>query len=353
MTDSSPLRSRSIPTLAWPAAFPAAAHDREAIVLAGIVAAYLAGTILLTFALGRPLVPLGMAIGYLVLLLPIPGLLLLLGALRAARRNRDGQGRAIAATWSRWRGEFGSSSVVVIALLPLFLAGFTTFKSYIPALQPFSFWDQKLAAWDRAIHGADPWTLTRLLFDAPAITAALDLMYYPLWFIVAFGAWIFVATRHHPRRHQFLITFLLLWIVLGTVGGASLASVGPILHDRVAGDGDRFAGLVRHLESVNEIYPLMAIEARGRLWDAYQNGTVDVGTGISAMPSLHVAIMTLCAIFAWHCSRRAGLILTAYAAIILVASVHLGWHYAIDGYVSIIVTVAIWRIAGWAMRRTG
>lgn len=353
MTDSSPPRSRAIPALVWPAAFPAAGHDREAIVLAGIVAAYLGATILLAFALDRPLVPLGVAIGYLLLLLPIAGLLLLLGALRAARRDRDSQGRAIAAAWSRWRGELGLSSVITVALLPVFLAGFTTFKSYIPALQPFSFWDEKFAAWDRAIHGADPWTLTRLLLDGPIITAALDLMYYPLWFIVAFGAWIFVATRHHRRRYQFLVTYLLLWIVLGSAGGAALASVGPILYDRVAADGEGFTGLVRHLESVDATYPLVAIEARGRLWDAYQHDIVSIGTGISAMPSLHVAMVTLCAIFAWHCSRRAGLILTGYAAIVLAASVHLGWHYAIDGYVSIIATAMIWSTVGWVMRRAG
>ena len=132
-----------------------------------------------------------------------------------------------------------------------------------------------------------------------------------------------------------------------------ITSAGPILYDRVAGDGEWFAGLVRHLESVDAAYPLIAIEARDRLWDAYQNGIVDVGTGISAMPSRHVAIATLCAIFAWHCSRRAGWVLTGYAAIVLVASVHLGWHYAIDGYVSIVATVAIWSMVGWPIRRAG
>jgi hypothetical protein len=348
------LLSRLIPALTRPTpSFMAGAHDRDTLVLAGIVVAYVASSMILALVLDRtPALP-RLAGGYLLLLLPIPGLLLLSSALGVARANRDSQGKAIAAAWSRWRAELGLSSAITIALLPLFMAGFTTFKSQIPALQPFSFWDEKFASWDQAIHGGDPWALVQPLLDAPVATAALDLMYYPLWFIVSFGAWVFIATGRHPRRQQFLVTFLLLWIVLGTVGGALLSSVGPILYDRVAGDGGRFAGLIHHLESVNDSYPLIALAARDRLWDAYMSGIADVGTGISAMPSLHVAIVTLCAIFAWHCSRRAGLILTAYAAAILLASVHLGWHYAIDGYVSIIATVAIWSVAGWALRRAG
>jgi len=31
--------------------------------------------------------------------------------------------------------------------------------------------------------------------------------------------------------------------------------------------------------------------------------------------------------------------------------VHLGWHYAIDGYVSIVATVVIWYSVGWLLNR--
>jgi hypothetical protein len=36
----------------------------------------------------------------------------------------------------------------------------------------------------------------------------------------------------------------------------------------------------------------------------------------------------------------------AYAAVILFGSIYLGWHYAVDGYVSIAVTYLIWRFSG-------
>ena len=35
-----------------------------------------------------------------------------------------------------------------------------------------------------------------------------------------------------------------------------------------------------------------------------------------------------------------------YAVAILVGSVHLGWHYAIDGYVAAIMVWVIWMVSG-------
>ena len=40
----------------------------------------------------------------------------------------------------------------------------------------------------------------------------------------------------------------------------------------------------------------------------------------------------------------------AYAALVLVGSVHFGWHYAIDGYASIAAVLALWWIAGGITR---
>jgi hypothetical protein len=303
--------------------------------------------------MGRPAALPQLTLAYSLLILPLPIFLLIWRALHIAEANRENQGAALRAAWRQWRDGHGSSCAARVALLPLFMAGFTSFKFLISSFQPFAVWDERLARLDQALHGMDPWMLLEPFYSLHFLTFTINVLYYPVWFFVSLGSWIVVATGSHPRRQQFLITFLLLWIVLGTVGGALMSSAGPILYDRSTGDPARFAGLLQHLTAANDSFPLIALIARDRLWEAHVTGMIDVGTGISAMPSLHVAIVTLCALFAWQCGRKLGWAMTAYAAVIFLASVHLGWHYAVDGYVSILATLAIWHAVGYALRRSG
>jgi hypothetical protein len=44
-------------------------------------------------------------------------------------------------------------------------------------------------------------------------------------------------------------------------------------------------------------------------------------------------------------------LLTAYAVIIFIGSVHLGWHYALDGYLGIAGVWLIWKFAGFVLGR--
>src|SRR3546814_5985014 len=59
------------------------------------------------------------------------------------------------------------------------------------------------------------------------------------------------------------------------------------------------------------------------------------------MPSVHNGLAALFAIAAFRLWRPLGWVVAAYAALIWVGSIHLGWHYAIDGMVSIAMTFAI------------
>jgi membrane-associated phospholipid phosphatase len=80
--------------------------------------------------------------------------------------------------------------------------------------------------------------------------------------------------------------------------------------------------------------------------EATQAGTnLDFASGISAMPSMHVAMATLFAIAGFRRSRLLGGIFTVYALTIWVASVHLGWHYALDGVVGAAMMGALWSLS--------
>ena len=43
--------------------------------------------------------------------------------------------------------------------------------------------------------------------------------------------------------------------------------------------------------------------------------------------------------------------LFAYTVIMMIGSVHLGWHYALDGYVAIVGVWVIWWSVGRVLRR--
>ena len=51
--------------------------------------------------------------------------------------------------------------------------------------------------------------------------------------------------------------------------------------------------------------------------------------------------------------RTLGIAFTTFAGFIVIGSVHLGWHYAIDDYAAIIGTWLIWWAVGRLLNRQG
>jgi hypothetical protein len=87
------------------------------------------------------------------------------------------------------------------------------------------------------------------------------------------------------------------------------------------------------------------------LLDSYLAGNHGLGRGISAMPSMHVSIAFLFVMFSWRVSFCLGIAATAYCIVIFLGSVHLGYHYAVDGYVAIVATLIIWVTAGLIVKK--
>jgi hypothetical protein len=55
----------------------------------------------------------------------------------------------------------------------------------------------------------------------------------------------------------------------------------------------------------------------------------------------------------WRINRWIGITFSVFAVLIQIGSVHLAWHYAIDGYLAGIAAAAIWYAVGRALRRAG
>jgi hypothetical protein len=104
------------------------------------------------------------------------------------------------------------------------------------------------------------------------------------------------------------------------------------------------------LQAIDAVRPLHALRLQEALWTSYLTGGGGLVSGISAMPSMHVAMPALFAVAAWRRARALAMALWVYTAVIVVGSVHLGWHYAVDGYASILLVFPIWWVAGVVAR---
>jgi len=235
-------------------------------------------------------------------------------------------------------------------LIPFFGATFTNLKILIPAIQPFS-WDPTFAEWDRLLHGGRyPWEWLQPLLGYPYVTSLINAVYHS-WFFLTYGIflWQIVDTRRPRLRMQYLLTFLLAWALIGNAAAILLSSGGPVYFGRVTGLPDPFAPLMDYLHHAGEVAPVPALGVQEMLWSSYVAKGLAVGGGISAMPSLHVAIAFSFVLLGAAIDRRLALAAGAFTVLILIGSVHLGWHYAIDGYVSIPLTWLIWRTVGWLL----
>lgn len=244
-----------------------------------------------------------------------------------------------------------ASVFVTLFLYSTLMQAFIDIKSRIPAFQPFR-WDATLMRLDRALHfGHDPWVLLQWI---PSIgTVMLDRLYY-LWFpanliFVLAMAW----QKPHPLRHRFFTAFFGLWIVLGSGVALALSSAGPCYYALVTAGPDPYAELMEHLSSVSSQHALTAVDVQFLLWEGYLGRADQLTEGISAMPSLHVAVPILFAIVGWKIHRAIGIAFAGFAVTIFIGSIHLGWHYAVDGYVSALLTPVIWWITGWMRNRGG
>jgi hypothetical protein len=229
----------------------------------------------------------------------------------------------------------------------VFTGTFTTLKSLANAFVPFRA-DGLLASVDSMLHlGVDPWKLLQPLLGHHAVTHTLQKLYLSGWAVtmVGFTALVAFSPRLAHLRSRFFLTYFAAWIVLGNLVAALFMSGGPVYFGEITGDHARFADQLGYLAFSKDL-PFSSAHLQDRLWAVYQEGRFNMGTGISAFPSLHVAMMTLFALTAFHIDRRLGWVVGAFALVILASSVHLAWHYAIDGYASAAFIVLCWTALG-------
>lgn len=217
----------------------------------------------------------------------------------------------------------------------MFLAGLnmTTFMWVKPLLNYLvPFWaDPLLADMDRALFlGHDPWVLLTWLNSTPAA-----IFYHRGWFALMIMTLLAVlAAPRSPERSALMLTYFVLWSVVGPLVHTLLPAAGPVFYAQL-GYGDRFAEL-RGVAETREL--------ANYLWTIYSGRGFGPGSGISAMPSLHIATSAWMLIAVHVCARRWIVPVGIAGFLIFLLSISLGWHYAVDGIAGATAAILCYRL---------
>ncbi|WP_119299718.1 phosphatase PAP2 family protein [Dongia deserti] len=231
-------------------------------------------------------------------------------------------------------------------IAPIFMAAFTITKTLIGIKLGFT-WDDYFAELDRVIFGTDPWRYTHAVFGTEMGSKFLQFWYVGWGVPVAFSMPLVVVLAGREHAAKFLLAMFLTWAMAGLCLAALFASAGPCF----AGEfnpvlKERFAPLNDQLTLLLKDGPIQMTQ---HYLAKYWNAKVAVkGGGISAFPSVHVAVAVLYVIASWRkpLLRYASLF---FAMTIWIGSIHFGYHYAVDGIASVGIAYAAWTIASKAV----
>jgi hypothetical protein len=246
--------------------------------------------------------------------------------------------------------------LVATAMTALTFPFFGLFKQLILPTRGFV-WDATLARLGRVLTGGtSPWVLAHALVGGGMGPRLLNFV-YTFWLVLIFVFPMAVATfvTEARLRLRLLVSWFAAWVLIGTVGAWCFASAGPCYYNALVGPDPSYAELERHLAAVARSaaaqgHPIETIEFQPFLLKGFYARVFAPGGGISAMPSMHVALAALCAIAGFAKGRTLGLAFSVYAVLIWIGSIYFGWHYVVDGPVAAAMMLAIWKMSALLVR---
>ena len=223
-------------------------------------------------------------------------------------------------------------------VLPTFLIGYTASKCAIPFLVGYT-WDHFWANVDRAIFGDDAWRLA---------LGAIGTSTIHVWtwvYSVGWGTAFLVvanAVAWYGKRELIGVYFtasLATWLIGGCFMAYALSAAGPVFAPMFDPSlASRFRPLQDFLNTSLGYGPIGF--SQHFLAVAVHQHVASKGGGISAMPSMHIASVSIFVLAA----RRTRWVCPAilFWLMIFVLSAYFGFHYWIDGIVAAIVSAICW-----------
>lgn len=157
----------------------------------------------------------------------------------------------------------------------------------------------------------------------PIDTAAWDRLYHSAWGIELLAAFALVVIGRGPRIVLHYCASMIVLFYLGRMLGVLNPVMGPAFYQP-----DTFAYLDG--STTSEAMRLVAGIMAAPVERAVDSGGILLG-GVSAMPSLHVAMVAVTAYWLWRAARWTALFTVPWVLMVWASTVLLGWHYALDG----------------------
>ena len=266
---------------------------------------------------------------------------------------KAGRANAGDALRQAFRSDFMQPAVLarhlpVLLTLPLVLGTFLSMKVQIARFHPFDYDAYIIHITQRMTGGKLAWEILIGWLGHRWIMAVFNTAYY-LWFPIlcaTFTLRMFSLKRPHLRL-QFILTVAACWGLIGSFAALAFSSAGPAFLPKLWGGATPFDGLLQFLQHLqNSGLDLTALQVQDALWRLYVEHSDLSGSGISAMPSVHVTMATVLALYGWRLGRVVGSAYTAFAIIIFFGSIMLAFHYALDGIVGAGAAALIWYVSG-------
>src|SRR5262249_32867115 len=240
-----------------------------------------------------------------------------------------------------WRAWIRPVTLIDLVRLLFWVAltvyAYTWLKIFVPLLNTHLY-DPLMYRIHNFLHfGIDPTRFLIALFPQPWFLHFLDweyTIYYPT--MVAGAAW-FMATPSRSERFRFVAAFLLLW-----VASSWLYVAIPVLSPCYALPGD-FTHVHQTMPKI-ALFQEMLIHHYALIKSPQKANALKAIIpifGCAAFPSLHVAAQCLLALWARRRNRILFILFGALTFITFLASLISGCHYAVDGYVGILMAVLL------------
>jgi len=254
-------------------------------------------------------------------------------AVRAGRAGSPRPRTVLASLRERWTGR--RLVLVLTGLLAYHLVYFCyhNLKSWDVFRQPR---DAMLLGWDRWLFlGHSPAVLLHDLLGQHVAAYVLMVVYESFSTLVSVSVVASVALTERVRDgYVFLASALWVWI-LGVGSYYLIPSLGPF-HSAPAD----FAGLPHTM-----IQDTQARYVGQRAYLLAHPAASDAFAQISAFASLHVAVTCLILLMArYYGLRRTSIALTVFLAGTIVATVYLGWHFAVDDVAGLLIAYVAFRL---------